>query len=131
VCVDLGEEVPCNEPQSDAVCECGRPSNGGTGGTGGTGGIGGLGKLGDSCESTDECDPNESDLGVFCCLEDDATCGSNLGECVEDCSQFSSGGEVRMFEDETCQDNNECAQTPTLPLALTRFPLDPPRVFRF
>jgi hypothetical protein len=66
------------------------------------------GGLGDSCESTDDCDPNASDLGVFCCLENAATCGNNLGECVEDCSQYSSGGEVGMMQDALCQDNNEC-----------------------
>jgi hypothetical protein len=38
---DVGAEIPCDQPESDAVCECGRPSNGGTGGTGGTGGAGG------------------------------------------------------------------------------------------
>ena len=32
---DLGGEIPCDQPSRDAVCECGRPSNGGTGGTGG------------------------------------------------------------------------------------------------
>ncbi len=80
----------------------------GTGGTGGTGGGAGLGGLGDSCASTDDCDPNASSLGVFCCTEDAATCANNLGQCVEDCSQFSSGGEVGMFEGALCQDNNEC-----------------------
>ena len=219
VCVDVGAAVPCDEPQSDAVCECGRPSNGGTGGSGGGGGGSGtladrcaqsdefycgngyycrdefndgagwsvsddifeqlygqteeeclsssrpctteeaycedrdfpgiynaanheacisgqdpeiwtqtcpvdasgfpvfppecdqicvLGDLGDRCDSTDDCDPTASDLGVFCCLEDAATCGSNLGECVEDCSAYSSGGEVGTVQGADCQDNNEC-----------------------
>jgi hypothetical protein len=82
---------------------------GGTGGTGGSGGTGGgLGDLGDSCESTDDCDPNASSLGVFCCMEGAATCGNNLGECVEDCSEFSSEGVVGMAEGARCQDNNEC-----------------------
>ena len=67
----------------------------------------GLGGLGDSCKSTDDCDPNASSLGVFCCLEDAATCGNNLGECVEDCSTYSSG-EVGMMQGALCQDNNEC-----------------------
>ncbi len=74
----------------------------------GTGGTGGLGGLGDSCASTGDCDPNASSLGVFCCTEDAATCANNLGQCVEDCSQFSSGGEVGMSEGALCQDNNEC-----------------------
>ena len=80
----------------------------GTGGTGGTGGSSGLGGLGDICESTGDCDPNASSLGVFCCMEGAATCGNNVGQCVEDCSQFSSGGEVGMVEGALCQDNNEC-----------------------
>jgi len=200
VCADLGAEVPCNEPQGNAVCECGRQrtladrcaqsdefycGNGyrcrdegwavsaevfeqlygqneeeclmtgtpctteeaycGERGFSGTyneanheacisgqspetwncpvdeSGLpvfppecdqicvaGDLGGLGDSCEGTDDCDPSASDLGVFCCLQDAATCENNLGECVEDCSQYSSGGEVGMFEGALCEDNNEC-----------------------
>jgi len=38
---DVGAEIPCAQPESDAVCECGRPSEGGTGGAGGAGGTGG------------------------------------------------------------------------------------------
>jgi hypothetical protein len=34
----VGEEIPCDQDESAAVCECRRPSNGGTGGTGGSGG---------------------------------------------------------------------------------------------
>jgi len=41
---DVGAEIPCDQPESDAVCECGRPSGGGgTGGSGGAGGTGGSG----------------------------------------------------------------------------------------
>lgn len=74
----------------------------------GTGGTGGQGDLGATCETDDDCDPNASSLGVYCCTEDAATCGDNLGECVEDCSTFSSGGEVGMSEDAPCENNNEC-----------------------
>ena len=35
---DVGASAPCDEPMSDAVCECGIPSNGGTGGSSGSGG---------------------------------------------------------------------------------------------
>jgi hypothetical protein len=27
----MGAEIPCDQPESDAVCECGRPPDGGTG----------------------------------------------------------------------------------------------------
>ncbi|MBT8451684.1 MAG: hypothetical protein KJO40_06940 [Deltaproteobacteria bacterium] len=77
---------------------------------GGTGGTGGAGDLGAACETDNDCDPNASSLGVYCCTEDAATCGDNLGECVEDCSTFSSGGEVGMFEGALCENNNECGQ---------------------
>ena len=80
----------------------------GTGGTGGAGGTGGLGDLGATCETDDDCDPNASDLGVYCCTQDVDTCGDNLGECVEDCADFSSGGEIGMFEGALCENNNEC-----------------------
>jgi len=81
----------------------------GGGGTGGGGGeTGGLGDLGDACEADGDCDPDASSLGVYCCTQDLATCGDNLGQCVEDCSQFSSGGQIGMSEGELCEDNNEC-----------------------
>jgi hypothetical protein len=69
---------------------------------------GGMGDLGDSCQSTADCDPNASSLGAYCCTENAATCGDNLGECVEDCSTFSSGGQVGVSEGELCENNNEC-----------------------
>jgi hypothetical protein len=77
-------------------------------GTGGTGGTGGQGDLGAACETDDDCDPDASALGVYCCTEDVATCGDNLGECVEDCADFSSGGEIGMSEGALCENNNEC-----------------------
>ena len=77
-------------------------------GTGGTGGDGGLGDLGATCETDDDCDPNASDLGVYCCTQDVDTCGDNLGQCVEDCSDYSSGGVIGMFEGDLCENNNEC-----------------------
>lgn len=63
--------------------------------------------LGGACTSNADCDPNASPLGVFCCL-DSSDCGGDLNTCVEDCSQYSSGGVVRLGEGETCQDNSEC-----------------------
>lgn len=39
----IGAEIPCDQPESDAVCECGGPPDAGTGGTSGTGGGGGTG----------------------------------------------------------------------------------------
>lgn len=68
-----------------------------------------LGDLGADCQSNAECDPNASSLGAFCCL-DEAQCGPNLNQCVEDCSTFSSGGITQEFEGAECQDNTECAQ---------------------
>lgn len=67
-----------------------------------------LGDLGDSCVSNNQCDPNASSLGAFCCL-DAAQCGPNLNQCVEDCSEFSSEGIVQEFEGAECQNNTECA----------------------
>jgi hypothetical protein len=67
------------------------------------------GDLGASCQSNDDCDPNASSLGAFCCL-DAAQCGANLNQCVEDCSTYSSGGLVQEVEDAVCQDNTECGE---------------------
>jgi len=111
VCDESSCENACQVREGDSVCACGNASSG-TGGTGGSGGFGGMGDggigdLGDTCGSTPNCDPNASDLGVFCCL-DEALCGPNLGECVEECSTYSSGGVVGMVEDALCQDNSEC-----------------------
>ena len=66
--------------------------------------------LGDPCLSNAECDPTASDLGVYCCL-DGEKCGPNFEECVEDCSTFSSGGEVGTVEGALCVDNSECGES--------------------
>ena len=66
--------------------------------------------LGDPCLSNAECNPTASDLGVYCCL-DSEKCGPNFEECVEDCSTFSSGGEVGTFEGALCVDNSECGES--------------------
>jgi len=63
--------------------------------------------LGDDCQSDATCDPNASPLGVFCCL-DAEKCGANVDQCVEDCSTYSSGGDVGMMEGTLCEDNSEC-----------------------
>lgn len=66
-----------------------------------------LGGLGDSCQSNAGCDPEASPLGVYCCLESEK-CGPNLNQCVEDCSEYSSGGSVGEMQGAGCQDNSEC-----------------------
>jgi len=65
------------------------------------------GDLGATCTSNNGCDPQASNLGAFCCL-DAANCAADLNQCVEDCSTFSSGGQVGEFEGADCENNSEC-----------------------
>ena len=64
-----------------------------------------LGGLGAICQANAVCDPNSTALGAYCCL-DAEKCGPNLGQCVGDCSSFSSGTVGGELSD--CQDNSEC-----------------------
>lgn len=93
-CINDGDCPPACECENDFVYACLGPE---------------LGDLGDPCQANAECDPTASSLGAFCCL-DEAACGSNLNQCVEDCSMYSSGGIPQEIEGAICQDNTECGE---------------------
>lgn len=61
--------------------------------------------LGGACSADTDCDPNESSLGVYCC-QDQVACGSNFGQCVENCAQFATGGQGGINDD--CENNTMC-----------------------
>jgi hypothetical protein len=64
--------------------------------------------LGQACQADVECDPGATG-GAFCC-EDEDQCGSNVDQCVANCSSFSSDGMIQENEGDVCADNSECAE---------------------
>jgi hypothetical protein len=89
---DLGGEIPCDQPSSDTVCECGRPPNGGTGGTGGAGGGGGTGGNGGGC-------PNNTRDVRFVFTPSNASAPFPVTTCAWfDCQGPTNGCALQVFD---------------------------------